>query len=256
MKRLKRKRYQQNRKNKWFDNKNNTYIYITGLPCDITQQELQKYFLKCGSLKIDPQTGEDSIKIYCDADTGKPKGDARIGFSKIESVETAISMLNKTFIRPENLIEVTQAVFEQKGEEFKGRKMQKTDRVTQLMIKSKQEAKLQVGFYEDNSSDENIGIEDLKDTGPKIIIIQNLFTHLEVQDQDDQFFADLEREVKHKIEAELAEVFHLVPHQSQIIKKLEIFRQNPKGVAKIKLKTSRYAEKCISMMDQRWFDKR
>lgn len=107
LKRLKRKRYQQNRKNKWFDNKNNTYIYITGLPDDVTKQELQKYFLKCGSLKIDPHTGEDSIKIYNDKENGKPKGDARIGFIKIESVETAISMLNKTFIRPDHMIEVT-----------------------------------------------------------------------------------------------------------------------------------------------------
>jgi RNA recognition motif-containing protein len=54
LKRLKRKRYQQNKKSKWFDNKINTFIYVKGLPKDVTTEEISKYFVKCGSLKIDP----------------------------------------------------------------------------------------------------------------------------------------------------------------------------------------------------------
>ena len=55
-----------NKKNKWFEDKHNTFIYVSGLPRDITASELSKYFVKCGSLKVDPHTGEDSIKIYLD----------------------------------------------------------------------------------------------------------------------------------------------------------------------------------------------
>jgi len=40
------------------------------------------------------------------------KGDARIGFAKIESVETAVEMLNDTEIRPGFKIVVSQAEFE------------------------------------------------------------------------------------------------------------------------------------------------
>ena len=39
------------------------------------------------------------IKLYKD-DDGKSKGDARIGYMMVESVEMAIEMLNETEIRP------------------------------------------------------------------------------------------------------------------------------------------------------------
>jgi len=87
---LKRKRYQENKKKKWFENKVNTYIYVKGLPETVIKEDIAEYFKKCGMFKIDPVSGEDSIKLYLDKETGKPKGDARIGFAKPESVETAI----------------------------------------------------------------------------------------------------------------------------------------------------------------------
>ncbi len=42
---------------------------------------------------MDPNTGIELIKIYTD-DQGIPKGDARIGYAMIESVEMAIEMLD------------------------------------------------------------------------------------------------------------------------------------------------------------------
>ena len=69
LKRLKRKRYLDNKKKKWFEDKTNTYIYVQGLPEDVTVSELQEYFRKCGVFKLDPKTGEDSIKLYFDIDT-------------------------------------------------------------------------------------------------------------------------------------------------------------------------------------------
>jgi len=56
----------------------------------VIKEDIAEYFKKCGMFKIDPVSGEDSIKLYLDKETGKPKGDARIGFAKPESVETAI----------------------------------------------------------------------------------------------------------------------------------------------------------------------
>ena len=43
-------------------------------------------------------SGEEQIKIYTD-DNGIPKGDARIGFAKVESVDTACDILNESEIR-------------------------------------------------------------------------------------------------------------------------------------------------------------
>jgi len=72
MKKLKRKRYLENKKKKWFESKDSDkYIYIEGLPDDATEEELSKYFKKCGILKLDPHTGSESIKIYKDKETNQ-----------------------------------------------------------------------------------------------------------------------------------------------------------------------------------------
>jgi HIV Tat-specific factor 1 len=84
----------------------NTFIYVQGLPNDITHDELKEYFVRCGVLRIDPGNGQEMIKIYRDEE-GVPKGDARIGFAMIESVDTAIDMLNETEIKPGYKISVS-----------------------------------------------------------------------------------------------------------------------------------------------------
>jgi HIV Tat-specific factor 1 len=137
LKRLKRKRHNDNKKKKWFEAKSNTYIYVEGLPLDIEEEELSAFFKKCGIIKLDPTTGEESIRIYRDKTTNEPKGDARIGFAKVESVTTALEMLDGAYLRPDVVIKVSQAQFEQKGEEYQPRKIQKTDKLTQMMIKNK-----------------------------------------------------------------------------------------------------------------------
>ena len=66
LKRLKRKRYSENKKKKWFEAKSNNYIYVEGLPLDVQEEELSTFFKKCGIIKLDPSTGQESIRIYTD----------------------------------------------------------------------------------------------------------------------------------------------------------------------------------------------
>mmetsp|Transcript_13656 Transcript_13656/g.9821 ORF Transcript_13656/g.9821 Transcript_13656/m.9821 type:complete len:101 (+) Transcript_13656:674-976(+) len=93
----------------------NTFIYVQGLPRDASHDELKEYFLRCGVIRLDLNTGKEQIKFYYD-DNGEQKGDARIGFANIESVDTAVEMLNDTEIRPGFKIKVSQAEFQQKGD--------------------------------------------------------------------------------------------------------------------------------------------
>ena len=79
---------------------------MQGLPTDITEPELKEYFVRCGILRLDPVTGKEQIKIYKDDSTGLPKGDARIGYAMLESVDMAIEMLNESEIRPGHTITV------------------------------------------------------------------------------------------------------------------------------------------------------
>lgn len=59
----------------------NTFIYITGLPLDITDEEVKTFCSKAGILRIDMNTGSEKIKIYKD-ENGLPKGDAAVSFTR------------------------------------------------------------------------------------------------------------------------------------------------------------------------------
>jgi HIV Tat-specific factor 1 len=47
----------------WFDLKVNTSVYITGLPTDITFEEMKEAFGKCGLMKLGDD-GQPRIKLY------------------------------------------------------------------------------------------------------------------------------------------------------------------------------------------------
>ena len=67
----------------------NTFVYASGLPEDISADELKEFFNKCGAIMINPYTGQAKIKVYED-ESGVQKGDARICYQHIESVDMAI----------------------------------------------------------------------------------------------------------------------------------------------------------------------
>ena len=72
--------------------------------------DVKDFFARCGVIKIDPHSGDFSIKLYNDED-GKPKGDGRICYENVESVDMAVEWLHKTEIRPGFEITVEKAVF-------------------------------------------------------------------------------------------------------------------------------------------------
>ncbi|KYM94285.1 HIV Tat-specific factor 1 like protein [Cyphomyrmex costatus] len=67
----------------WFevDEAHNTAIYVSGLPLDITIEELTQLFTKCGLIARD-ERGKDKIKLYKDGN-GEPKGDALCTYIKV-----------------------------------------------------------------------------------------------------------------------------------------------------------------------------
>ncbi|KAI5866869.1 hypothetical protein GGS23DRAFT_603081 [Durotheca rogersii] len=77
----------------------NTAIYVTGLPLDVTVDEVHEVFSrKCGVIAEEIDSGRPRIKLYTD-DKGSFKGDALVVFFKPQSVEMAIMLLDDTDFR-------------------------------------------------------------------------------------------------------------------------------------------------------------
>ncbi|KAK2581259.1 hypothetical protein KPH14_008049 [Odynerus spinipes] len=68
----------------WFevDEAHNTAIYVTGLPLDVTLEEITTLFGKCGLIARD-EKGKNKIKLYRDC-VGELKGDALCTYIKIK----------------------------------------------------------------------------------------------------------------------------------------------------------------------------
>jgi HIV Tat-specific factor 1 len=99
LKKEKRKRYKENKKKKWYNCKMNTSVYVSGLPQDITIEEIDAHFTRCGIIRLDPHTGEKRIKVYTEKD-GAKKGDALISYAREESLDLALEHLNESEIKP------------------------------------------------------------------------------------------------------------------------------------------------------------
>jgi HIV Tat-specific factor 1 len=73
-------------------------VYVSGLPLDVTKEEVVDAFQKYGILLIDVDTGEPKVKLYTD-EHGKLKGDALVSYFKPESVELCINLMHDTEFR-------------------------------------------------------------------------------------------------------------------------------------------------------------
>ena len=94
--------------------------------------------MKCGVLKIDPSTGRKKVRLYTDS-AGKLKGDVRVCYENIESVEMALEWLSDSEIRPGFTVHVEQAEFKQKGETYVPKEAHKLDKIEKLRIKAEYE---------------------------------------------------------------------------------------------------------------------
>ncbi|KAI2629768.1 hypothetical protein GGR54DRAFT_278554 [Hypoxylon sp. NC1633] len=77
----------------------NRAIYVTGLPLDVTVEEVHEVFSrKCGVIAEEIDSRQPRIKLYTD-EKGNFKGDALIVFFKPQSVDMAIMLLDDTDFR-------------------------------------------------------------------------------------------------------------------------------------------------------------
>lgn len=136
----KAKRAAEKKKEKWYQAKINTYIYVSGLPHSITIEKIDEFFSRAGVIRKDHFTGEKKIKLYkvinplfqeilllillkIKDDEGKLKGDCVISYQMIESVDIAVSMLDEREIDPGYKVHIEPANFNQHGDAYKKREI-------------------------------------------------------------------------------------------------------------------------------------
>jgi len=66
-------------------------IYVSGLPRNLTEDDIAKYFGSIGVIKTDRKTGGQKIWIYKDNSTGEQKGEATVTYDDSAAAKSAIS---------------------------------------------------------------------------------------------------------------------------------------------------------------------
>ncbi|GAW79173.1 RNA-binding protein [Plasmodium gonderi] len=227
-KREKKKKYLERKKKKMeeglCDKKmKNSSIYVSGLPNDITKEEIYNVFKKAGIIKIDAETTEPKIKIYYD-ENNKVKGDALVTYVYVQSVDIAIKYFDNFYIRQDCMIHVEKAQFNKKKEVLK---VSKED----ILIKKK---KIKAAKYEQlrlqKWGDGHTG------TKKKIVIFRNVFSYEDAvkYDEGDPFYDFIKDLVE-------MEVKKYVP-----VYKVYPIPKHPNGIVCVKFKGVEEAEVIVS----------
>lgn len=216
----------------WFevDEAHNTAIYVSGLPLDITMDELTALFTKCGLIARD-EKGKDKIKLYKDGN-GEPKGDALCTYIKVESVDLALKILDGSQIRGKTL-SVQRAKFQMKGayDPALKPKRKKKDKERQK--------KMQEKLFDWRP--ERMRGEPLK--CERVVILKNLFAP-EDFDKEVQLLLEYQQDIRSEC------------LKCGDVRKVVIYDRHPEGVAQVTFREPAEAQACIQLLNGRWFSQR
>ncbi|RSL70666.1 hypothetical protein CEP53_001824 [Fusarium sp. AF-6] len=239
----------------------NTAVYVTGLPADTTVEEVHELFSRKGGVIAEEiDSGAPRIKLYTDPD-GNFKGDALIVFFKPQSVEMAIMLLDDTDFRinpsgtREGRIRVQAADSSYKkvkydqdgaasGDRSNGgaeRKPQKNDRDRQKIIKKTQKLDAKLADWDDDIP--YAGQPEATTKWDKLVILRHMFT-LEELEEDPAALLEIKEDIREEC-AKLGTVTNVV-----------LFDQEPEGIVSVKFKDADSALACIKLMHGRSFDGR
>lgn len=238
----------------------NTAVYVTGLPTDVTVDEVHEVFSrKAGVIAEEIDSGKPRIKLYTD-ESGNFKGDALVVFFKPQSVEMAIMLLDDTDFRitasgnRDGRIRVQAAdssykktqYDQENGDKNNGpgaaeRKPQQKDRDRQKIIRKTQKLDAKLADWDDDDPyPVRVEAPSKKD---KTVILRHMFT-LEELEEDPAALLEIKEDIRDEC-AKLGQVTNVV-----------LYDQEQDGVVSVKFADPESAQACIKLMHGRSFDGR
>ncbi|KAK0729040.1 hypothetical protein B0T21DRAFT_349971 [Apiosordaria backusii] len=243
--------------------KQNTAVYVTGLPADATVEEVAELFSrKCGVIAEEIDSGRPRIKMYTDAQ-GNFKGDALVVFFKPQSVDMAIMLLDDTDFRfgessgPKMRVQAadssykktkyddeSNATFSNNTPKDAGEKQAENKRMNQdkaKIIRKTQKLSAKLADWSDDESPSAGPLPHQK--WDKVVILRHMFT-LEELEEDPAALLDIKDDIREECE-KLGPVTNVV-----------LYDQEEEGIVMVKFGNRQAAEACLQKMHGRNFDGR
>lgn len=219
----------------WFnvDETQNTSVYVSNLPSDITEEEFVDLMQKCGLVMRDPDSQQFKIKLYRDSETNDLKGDALCKYIKIESVELALSILDGKDFKGKKL-KVEKAKFQMKGEYNPKLKPKPKKKKDKLKLKRKQEK-----LFDWRPEKSNVAPSKFE----RVVVVKNLFEP-KMFDTDVELILEIQEDLREEC------------GKLGTVKKVVIHDRHPEGVAQVFMSSAEEAKSVIDLLENRWFMKR
>ncbi|KAG0649719.1 Splicing factor U2AF-associated 2 [Hyphodiscus hymeniophilus] len=228
----------------------NTAVYVTGLPHDVTVDEVHEVFSrKCGVIAEEIDSGKPRIKLYTD-DNGDFKGDALVVFFKAPSVDMAIMLLDDTEFRMSTgegsgkmRVQAADASYKKTQNDGNGEVKDKEKQKRSAQDKAKIIKKTQKldARLADWSDDEPSSIVETSSRWDKVVILKHMFK-LEEIEEDPAAILEIKEDIREECE-KLGQVTNVV-----------LFDMELDGVASVRFANVEAAKACVSLMDGRNFD--
>lgn len=72
-------------------------VFVSGLPDDVTEEEIASHFGAIGLIKIDKKTNRPKIWVYKDKVTGRGKGEVTVTYDDPPTASSAIEWFNRQY---------------------------------------------------------------------------------------------------------------------------------------------------------------
>lgn len=208
-------------------------MYVSNLPLDVTEEEFVEVMQKCGIVMREPASGKLKVKLYTEAGTTTPKGDALCTYIRTESVELALNVLDGYDLRGKK-IKVERATFQMRGDYDPRLKPKSKKRKEKDKIK-----KMQQKLF-DWRPEKRLG-ERAKHE--RVVIVRNVFES-KMFDEDACLILEFQQDLREECS------------KCGVVRKVIIYDRHPEGVAQVNMAEPEEADACVALLDGRWFGKR